>query len=102
MTVKKSVRWTACLALIFCAVAGSRAQVVTEAEKLDPNSSAELKAFKAKVQEANPGLDVVAVEADVVKRAVLAPRPQPVNPKIAIFVRTRRAWRVWMTRWTAM
>ncbi len=89
MAVKKSVRWAVSLALILCAAAGTRAQVVTEAEKLDPNSSAELKAFKARVQEANPGLDVVAVEADVVKRAVLAPRPQPVNPKIAIFVKNQ-------------
>ena len=61
MTVKKSVRWAVCLALILSAAAGLRAQVVTEAEKLDPESSAELKAFKAKVQEANPGLEVVAV-----------------------------------------
>lgn len=66
-----------------------QAQVVTEAEKLDPHSSAELQAFKAKVQAANPGLDVVSVEADVVKRAVLAPRPQPQNPKIAIFVKNQ-------------
>jgi hypothetical protein len=89
MAVKKSVRWAVSLALILCAAAGTRAQVVTEAEKLDPNSSAELKAFKARVQKANPDLDVVAVEADVVKRAVLAPRPQPVNPKIAIFVKNQ-------------
>ena len=66
-----------------------QAQVVTEAEKLDPNASAELQAFKAKVQAANPGMDVVSVEADVVKRAVLAPRPQPQNPKIAIFVKNQ-------------
>lgn len=89
MTVKKTVRWAVCLALVVCAVTGLRAQVVTEAEKLDPNASAELKAFKAKVQAANPGLEVVAVEADVVKRAVLAPRPQPMNPKIAIFVKNQ-------------
>lgn len=65
------------------------AQVVTEAEKIDPKASAELQAFKAKVQAANPGMDVVSVEADVVKRAVLAPRPQPQNPKIAIFVKNQ-------------
>lgn len=65
------------------------AQVVTEAEKLDPKASAELQAFKAKVQAANPSMDVVSVEADVVKRAVLAPRPQPHNPKIAIFVKNQ-------------
>ena len=68
---------------------GMRAQVVTEAEKLDPNSSADLQAFKAKVQASNPGMDVVSVEADVVKRAVLAPRPVPQNPKIAIFVKNQ-------------
>jgi hypothetical protein len=65
------------------------AQVVSEAEKLDPNASPELQAFKAKVQAANPGLEVVSVEADLVKRAVLAPRPQPQNPKIAIFVKNQ-------------
>lgn len=67
----------------------AQAQVVTEAEKLDPQASAELQAFRDKVQAANPGLDVVAVEADVVKRVVLAPKPQPVNPKIAIFVKNQ-------------
>lgn len=57
---------------------------------LDPKASAELQAFKAKVQAANPGMDVVSVEADAgVKRAVLAPRPQPQNPKIAIFVKNQ-------------
>ncbi len=66
-----------------------RAQVVTEAEKLDPKTSADLQAFKARVQAANPGLDVVSVDADVVKHAVLAPRPQPQNPKIAIFVKNQ-------------
>jgi len=68
---------------------GLNAQVVTEAQKLDPQSSAELQKFKAKVQAANPGMDVVSVEADVVQRAVLAPRPQPHTPKIAIFVKNQ-------------
>ena len=101
MTVKTCVRAVGCLVLTAFASSGLWAQVVTEAEKLDPNASAELKAFKAKVQAANPGMEVVAVEADVVKRAVLAPLPQPVNPKIAIFVKNRRAWPAWTTRWTA-
>jgi hypothetical protein len=83
----KSVRLAALLAIAFAA--RLQAQVVTEAEKLDPKASAELQAFKAKVQAANPGMDVVSVEADVVKRAVLAPRPQPQNPKIAIFVKNQ-------------
>lgn len=63
--------------------------IVSEAEKLDPQASAELQKFKNKVQAANPGMDVVSVEADLVKRAVLAPRPQPQNPKIAIFVKNQ-------------
>jgi len=79
LAVALAAAWTLC----------ASAQVVTEAEKLNPNTSAELQAFKAKVQAANPGLDVVSVEADVVKRAVLAPRPQPQNPKIAIFVKNQ-------------
>ncbi len=74
------------VALLAC---GLMAQVVSEAERLDPNASAELQAFKAKVQAANPGMEVVSVEADLVKRAVLAPRPQPHNPKIAIFVKNQ-------------
>ncbi|MDA3923516.1 MAG: PEGA domain-containing protein [Kiritimatiellae bacterium] len=65
-------------------------QVVSENSKLDPNASAELAAFKKRVQAANPGMEVVSVEADVVKRAVLAPIPQPAaNPKVAIFVRNQ-------------
>jgi len=76
-------------ALTAVLIRSAQAQVVTQAERLDPNVSAELQAFKAKVQAANPGLDVVSVEADVVKRAVLAPRPQPVTPKIAIFVKNQ-------------
>ena len=82
---------TALLALV---TSGIFSEVVTEAEKLDPNTSAELQAFKAKVQAANPGMDVVSVEAEVVKRAVLAPRPPPPppptnKPKIAIFVKNQ-------------
>ncbi len=78
---------TVSMAVMFSMAA--RAQVVTEAVKLDPQASAELQAFKAKVQAANPGMQVVSVEADVIKRAVLAPVPQPHNPKIAIFVKNQ-------------
>ena len=85
--MKNKALLAACLTALFAC--GLFAQVVTEAEKLDPQASAELQAFRAKVQAANPGMDVVSVEADVVKRAVLAPRPQPQNPKIAIFVKNQ-------------
>jgi hypothetical protein len=84
--LSKRMCGVAALALWAC---GALGQVVTEAEKLDPKASAELQAFKAKVQASNPNMDVVSVEADVVKRAVLAPRPQPQNPKIAIFVKNQ-------------
>ncbi len=63
-------------------------QTVSEAESRQ--SSAELQAFKARVAAANPGLDVVKVEEDVVRRAVLAPPPPPPPPKspvMAIFVK---------------
>jgi len=85
------MNWNRSLMVVLTALLafGLNAQVVTEAQKLDPQSSAELQKFKAKVQAANPGMDVVSVEADVVKRAVLAPRPQPHNPKIAIFVKNQ-------------
>jgi len=64
-------------------------QVISEAEKINVNESAELRAFRKRVEAANPGMDVVSVEADVVKRAVLAPRTIPVNPKVAIFVKNQ-------------
>ncbi len=88
--LSKGCRLAAALSSMLFLRAG--AQVVTEAEKLDPHTDKELQAFKAKVQAANPGMDVVSVEADVVKRAVLAPRPPPPpphNPKIAIFVKNQ-------------
>jgi len=73
-------------ALTVCAWAQ---QVVTEAEKVGEGDAA-FKEFKARVQATNPGLDVVGVEVDVVKRAVLAPRPPPgPEPKIAIFVKNQ-------------
>jgi len=88
MNTNRFVRQIICL-LALAGVFSARAQVVTESEKLDPKSSADLQAFKAKVQASHPNLDVVSVEADVVKRAVLAPRPQPNNPRIAIFVKNQ-------------
>ena len=64
-------------------------QTVSETQALDPKTSADLQAFKARVAAANPGLDVVKVEADVVRRAVLAPPPPPPakTPVMAIFVK---------------
>ena len=65
-------------------------QTVSETQALDPKTSADLQAFKARVAAANPGLDVVSVEADVVRRAVLAPPPPPPparTPVMAIFVK---------------
>jgi len=71
------------------AVCAQAQQVVTEAEKVGGDDAA-LREFRARVQAANPDLEVVGVEADVVKRAVLAPRPPPAaNPKIAIFVKNQ-------------
>ena len=61
-------------------------QTVSEVESR--KASADLNAFKARVAAANPGLDVVKVEEDVVRRAVLAPPPQPRKaPVMAIFVK---------------
>jgi hypothetical protein len=68
---------------------GLAQQIVSENSKLDPQSSAELEAFKKRVQAAHPDKNVVAVEADMVKRAVLAPRQPTTNPKIAIFVKNQ-------------
>ena len=65
------------------------AKTVVETASLDPRTSEELKAFKEKIAAANPGMDVVSVEADVVRRAVLvAPPPPPrKTPVMAIFVK---------------
>ncbi len=63
-------------------------QTVSEVESR--KTSEGLQAFKARVAAANPGLDVVKVEEDVVRRAVLAPPPPPPPrkaPVMAIFVK---------------
>ena len=67
----------------------SWAQVVSESVILDPQASAELQVFKAKVKAAHPDMEIVAVEADMTQRALLAPREKPDNPKIAIFVKNQ-------------
>jgi hypothetical protein len=78
-------------AMALCAVTAfaEDAKVITENEKLDPATSQTLQEFKAKVQQAHPDMDVVKVDADVVKTAVLAPKPQPLpkTPVLAIFVK---------------
>ena len=77
----------ACAALVVCAWWAQ--QVVTEVEKVGDDDAA-LRAFRAQVEAKNPGLEVVEVEADLIKRAVLAPRPPPAaQPKIAIFVKNQ-------------
>lgn len=77
------------MAVAAFAVCAQAQQVVTEAEKVGGDDAA-LREFKARIQKANPDMEIIGVEADVVKRAVLAPRPPPaVNPKIAIFVKNQ-------------
>ncbi len=74
-----------------CAAAfGQAAGIQTVSEVESRKASAELDAFKARVAAANPGLDVVKIEEDVVRRAVLAPPPPPPpakTPVMAIFVK---------------
>lgn len=62
-------------------------KTVSEAETR--KASADLQAFKARVAAANPGLDVVKVEEDVVRRAVLAPQAVAKTPVMAIFVKNQ-------------
>lgn len=62
-------------------------QTVTETEKLDPKTSEQLQEFKNRVAAMHPGLDVVKIEGDVMKRAVLAPPPAAKTPVMAIFVK---------------
>ena len=77
-------------ALIGASVFGQAAGIQTVSEVESRKSSADLDAFKARVAAANPGLDVVKIEEDVVRRAVLAPPPPPPpqkTPVMAIFVK---------------
>ena len=77
-------------AMLCAAVLAQAAGVQTVSEVESRQSSADLDAFKARVAAANPGLDVVKIEEDVVRRAVLAPPPPPPPPKapvMAIFVK---------------
>ena len=69
---------------------GQAPSVQTVSEVESRKTSAGLEAFKARVAAANPGLDVVKVEEDVVRRAVLAPPPPPPPkkaPVMAIFIK---------------
>ena len=96
MRTRNAIALAAGLALVATSAAAQGLQTVSESTKLDPNSSAELQAFKERVAAAHPGLDVVRVEADVVKRAVLAPQPPPPPPKppvMAIFVKNHTTTR---------
>ena len=71
---------------------GQTAGVQTVSEVESRQSSADLDAFKARVAAANPGLNVVKIEEDVVRRAVLAPPPPPPpakTPVMAIFVKNQ-------------
>ena len=78
-------------AVACAAVFGQMGALQTVSESESRGTSAELEAFKARVAAANPGLDVVQVKEDVVRRAVLAPPPPPPpppkSPVMAIFVK---------------
>lgn len=79
-------------ALMGLAAFGQAPSVQTVSEVESRKASADLEAFKARVAAANPGLDVVKVEEDVVRRAVLAPPPPPPPrkaPVMAIFVKNQ-------------
>ncbi len=78
------------VAMLGIVALGQAAGIQTVSEVESRKTSADLQAFKARVAAANPGLDVVKVEEDVVRRAVLAPPPPPPPPKppvMAIFVK---------------
>lgn len=68
---------------------GQTAGLKTVSEAETRKASADLQAFKARVAAANPGLDVVKVEEDVVRRAVLAPQAVAKTPVMAIFVKNQ-------------
>ena len=91
MNMRKCVLMGAALLCVAAFGQAAPLQTVSETQSLDPKTSADLQAFKERVAAANPGLDVVKVEADVVRRAVLAPPPPPPPPPkmpvMAIFVK---------------
>ena len=77
-------------AMLCTAVLGQATGVQTVSEVESRKASSDLDAFKARVAASHPGLDVVKVEEDVVRRAVLAPPPPPPPakpPVMAIFVK---------------
>ena len=90
MNRKWNVRICVCVGVI-CAVGALllQAQIVTEPVVVDQKASAELQSFKAKVQAAHPGMEVVSVESEMTRSAVLAPRKLSEIPKIAIFVKNQ-------------
>jgi hypothetical protein len=83
----------AALAAAFGAAHEARAQAAkTEAEvaQVDANKDPEFQKWLAEVKAKNPGMQVVDVDAKVVRTAVLAAPPPPPpeqNPKIAIFIK---------------
>lgn len=93
--MKQKQTMIAVAAMLCAAVFGQTAvtqatgvQTVSEVESR--KASTDLEAFKARVAASHPGLDVVKVEEDVVRRAVLAPPPPPPPtkpPVMAIFVK---------------
>jgi hypothetical protein len=88
--MKKYTHLYRLLALAAAGLIGAHAlaQGVTVSEALKPEESAELKAFKERIQAANPGMDIVSIDAQ--RSATLAPKPKPAsNPKIAIFVKNQ-------------
>ena len=90
MNIKQMFMFAA--AIMGAAVFGQTAGVQTVSEVESRQSSADLDAFKARVAAANPGLNVVKIEEDVVRRAVLAPPPPPPPAKVpvmAIFVKNQ-------------
>ena len=77
-------------AMLCVAAFGQTPGIQTVSEVESRQSSTDLQSFKARVAAAHPGLDVVKVEEDVVRRAVLAPPPPPPPakpPVMAIFVK---------------
>ena len=88
--MKKTTHLYRFLTLAATGLIGVRAlaQGVTVSEAVKPEESAELKAFKERIQAANPGMDIVSIDAQ--RSATLAPKPKPAsNTKIAIFVKNQ-------------
>ena len=77
----------ALLLILFVAACAVAQENLVVSETLSPEVSPDLQDFRARIESSYPGMDVVSVAGSVV--AVVAPRPVPTTPRVAIFVKNQ-------------